>query len=157
MRKILFTHLLLGAFFLFNPATVTAQSLVLWLKSGERIKYALEEKPITTFEASNLVITSNNVSVTHPLHDVVKYTYELTTSDISIPQKQVVSMTQKGYDFTFEGLDASCMVYLLDASGVLLESSHVSDGISITMSLSSYPHGVYFIKTNNAIYKILKK
>ena len=52
------------------------QRLVVWQKSGQKVYINLTEEPETTFEGGNLVIRTSRTTVSYPLTNVLRYTYE---------------------------------------------------------------------------------
>ena len=58
---------------------INAQTLVVWQKNGKKAYYSLDERPKTTFTATDLVITTHLVTVNYPLSNVLRYTYETAT------------------------------------------------------------------------------
>lgn len=73
--------------------------LVVWKSDGSKIVYSLNEQPKTTFSSEGVVITTSTLSITYPLPQIVKYTYEGIASGIeSVTNGGGVLVSQDGYN-----------------------------------------------------------
>lgn len=135
-----------------------SQRLVVWLKSGEKIYYELEENPKTTFEGTDIVITTSNLSVNYPLKDVFRYTYELQVSGIENANKtKPVHISQKDNNLVFDNLKSGTQIQLFATDGKLLKSMAADGRQTIAISLDLYPSGVYIVKAGSVTYKMMKR
>lgn len=152
--KFAFLLLLFGSGCIVNAE---AQKLVVWMKSGEKVLYDLEEQPKTTFANAELTITTSSVSVSYPLSQVLRYTYDLSTSGIGNVDKGFLRISQKENDLIFENLkpNTSIMIYSLD--GVLMATEPTVDGNATRISLAGYPTGVYLVKAGEVTHKFVKR
>ena len=84
-----------------------SQRLVVWQKSGQKVYFDLTEEPETTFEDGNLVIRSSRTTVSYPLTNVLRYTYEGGTitdvGDVKMRPGEV-RFLQNAEQMAFDGL-----------------------------------------------------
>lgn len=154
-------HLLVFILLLLPFSMVIAEDadsrLVVWRTDGSKIVYSLSEQPKTTFTSEGVVITTNTVSVTYPLTQIVKYTYEDIASGIeSVTNDGRILVSQDGYNFKFSNLKENTLVQVYSVNGSLI-STHKSEGKQISISLRDHANGVYIIKVGDTSYKVIKK
>lgn len=154
-------HLLVFILLLLPFSMVIAEDadsrLVVWRTDGSKIVYSLSEQPKTTFTSEGVVITTNTVSVTYPLTQIVKYTYEGIASGIeSVTNDGRILVSQDGYNFKFSNLKENTLVQVYSVNGSLI-STHKSEGKQISISLRDHANGVYIIKVGDTSYKVIKK
>lgn len=131
--------------------------LVVWRSDGSKIVYSLSEHPKTTFTSEGVVITTNTVSITYPLPQIVKYTYECISSGIeSVTNEDEVLVSQDGYNFRFCNLKENTPVQVYSVNGSLI-SAQKNKGRHFTISLGDHANGVYIIKVGDTSYKVIKR
>lgn len=138
-------------------ANAQTQRLVVWMKNGERVLYDLEEQPKTTFTGAELVITTNSISTSYPLTQVLRYTYEQSANSVKSVKEGDVRILQRGDDLIFENLKADAVIKVYSLDGVLLDTNKAVGEKQTTVSLARYLTGVYLIKVGNVTYKMLKR
>ena len=84
-----------------GPTQVEFQRLVVWLNNGEKVFYDLEENPKTTFSGTGVMIETNTVTVNYSMEQVLKYTYEKTTTGIRDLKENEVRVSQNGNTITY--------------------------------------------------------
>ena len=135
-----------------------SQRLIVWMKSGEKVYYDLEEEPKTTFEGAEIVITTNTLQVYYPLSEILRYTYELNSSGIdNINKAKHIVISQKGGNMVIKNLRADTLIRIYATDGKLLKSMTADGSQNITIPLVSYPDGVYIVKVDNVVYKLMKR
>ena len=139
-------------------AFAQTQRLVVWQRDGEKVFFDLAERPKTTFEGTNMIISTSTMTVNYPLDRVLRFTYELKSSGIENANiSKSIRIAQNGNDLFLENLHQGTRIQFFSTDGRLL-SSNVSDGRkTIVISLSSYPSGVYIVKADDITYKIMKQ
>ena len=149
--------LILGIFFVMGNLYAESQNLVLWLNSGEKVSFDLEQTPVTTYANRQLTISTKTISVTYHLEQVWKYTYEGLSNDINTIEQESLSVKQEGNILTIAtmGKDPSVEVYAAD--GRPLNSLVISDGEQVVVDLSTAPAGVYLINADGQIYKFFRE
>ena len=154
-------HLLTGLLLLSSLATMADEPksrLVVWAKDGTKTYFFLSENPKTTFKGNNLVITSESMSLSYSLDQVLRYTYELVPTGIeSISQEKTVRISQRDDALTLENLKPGTTVSLYTVDGKLVMADAAGDSRSVTISLSDRPSGVYIVKANDVTYKMMKR
>ena len=50
-------------------------SLVVWMKNGTQAIYELQQRPLVTFEGTDVVITGDGIEAKFPIADLVRFTY----------------------------------------------------------------------------------
>lgn len=132
------------------------QNLVIWLRSGERIVYALDEEPVTRFTGTDLVLSTRNLTVDYPLSSLQRYTYELnatSVAEVDAGRRMVVS--KDGDVLSFSNLASGTDVSVYASDGSVLTSIK-ADGRT-TVNLGDYPAGVYVVKVKDVTYKLMKR
>jgi hypothetical protein len=154
MKKTILTLLLV----IMAMAEATAQTLVVTKTNGQTVEYDLDEKPVTTFEGTNLVITTSGAKITYALSEVRNYTYKDVVSGVEvIKQSSAVSVKQQGDNLSLSNLPEGTTVKVYAVNGTLL-STHVADGHKpICISVAAQPVGMYIVKVGDQSIKILKK
>lgn len=156
--KLIRRTIMLAAFFVSTTTYAQTQRLVVWHKDGQKTYYDLAENPKTTFSESDIVITTSSITISYPLDQVLRYTYDLQTSGIeNVNLTKPVRVLQNGNEIVFENLKTNANIQVFSTEGKLL-ATQVADGRrTITVSLASYPAGVYIVKANGATYKMMKR
>lgn len=137
----------------------TTQRLVVWQKSGEKVYFDLEEQPRTTFEGSQLVITTSKTTVFYQLENVLRYTYEGTMTAIDGPSLKPgeIRFLQGEDKMSFDGLPDGLDISVYSLDGKLLKTLKSHGGEQTVISLAGYPTGTYIVKVGDATYKFLKR
>ncbi len=133
-----------------------AQNLVIWMRSGERVVYALEEEPVTKFIGTDLVLSTRNLTVNYPLSALQRYTYELNATSVAgVDADRRVVVSKDGDVLSFSNLASGTDVSVYSSAGSLLTS--IKAGGRTVVSLGDYPAGVYVIKVKDVTYKLMKR
>ena len=155
-RKLLTVLLLLSS--IMAMADEPKSRLVVWAKDGTKTYFDLAESPKTTFRDNNLVITSESMTISYPLEQVLRYTYDLASTGIEgIGLEKTVLISQRGDALTLENLKPGTAVTLYTVDGKLVMAHAAGESRSVTISLSDRPSGVYIVKASNVTYKMLKR
>lgn len=143
---------------LLSNGFVFAQSmpyLVIWTRNNERILYALDEKPVTKFSGTELVLSTRNLTVNYPLSELLRYTYTLNSS--SIVEEEIdkhVDVSKNGGILSFSNLKIGTDIFIYSLDGSLLTSMKAKE--CTTVDLEGFPTGWYVIKVDNVTYKLMK-
>ena len=143
--------------------TVMAQSesarLVVWLRGGQKVYHDLADKPETRFNAGYLMLTTDKVSISYPLTDVLRYTFEGNIPVVSVPEIKPGELRfQQGSDeMRFDGLAAGTMLHVYSSDGKLIRSQKAATGQTAVISLKGQPAGLYMVKVGDATYKFMKR
>ena len=130
--------------------------MVLTLTDGTINRFALTDTPVVTYEGENLVVSIGEEQFTTTLSGISKLTFEQVSTGIS----EMVGESPKSA-FTpgqarFEGLKTHAIVSIYTIDGKMLSSMRANDEGTVSIDLSTLPHGFYIIRTPNQSYKIKK-
>ena len=140
-------------------AQTESARLVVWLKNGQKVYHDLADKPETRFNVGYLMLSTDKVSVTYPLTDVLRYTYEGNIPVVSVPDIKPGEMRfQQGADeMRFDGLAAGTVMEVYSSDGKLLRTQKAVQGQTAVVSLKGQPTGLYIVKIGDASYKFMKR
>lgn len=135
------------------------QKLVVWLKNGQKVEHALADKPETRFNEGYLMLSTSRVSISYPLTDVLRYTYEGNIPVVAVPSiKPGEIRFQQGADeMRFDGLAAGTVMEVYTSDGKLLRTLKAVQGQTAVVSLKGQPAGLYIVKIGDASYKFMKR
>lgn len=153
-------HKILLLFVITNCFTSFAQAqdlqLVVWLRSGEKVYFNLEEQPETTYADRALTISTATLSVTYPLEQVLKYTYEGINSGINALEGDI-AIKQEGDNVYFSNLKNGTRIDVFMANGHKVKSLKADGSKSTVVNLTDCNAGVYLIVMNGQTYKVVKE
>ena len=137
-----------------------SQRLVVWQKSGQKVYFDLTEEPETTFEDGNLVIRSSRTTVSYPLTNVLRYTYEGGTitdvGDVKMRPGEV-RFLQNAEQMAFDGLQDGTILEVYTLDGVKIKTVKAQGGQRTVVSLADQTAGTYVVKAGEATYKFMKR
>ena len=132
--------------------------LKVWKKDKTTVLYDLSDEPVTTFENGKLVIKTSSSTVEYPVKDILRYTYEGVRTGIdNITYDNSVLVKEEQDKLSFLNLKTGSEVYLFNANGRLLDVQRSNGTDAVSVSLSSRPQGVYFVKCGNETIKLMKR
>ena len=158
MKKILF---LLMALVL--PMVASAddetQRLVVWFTNGTKVTHELTDEPETRFNNGMLMLSTKKVSISYPIAQVLRYTYEGKTPLVNVPTVKPgeIRFSQGTDEMRFDGLAAGTVLELYSPDGKLLRTQTAASGQPAVVSVKGQPAGLYIVKVGDASYKFLKK
>ncbi|MBQ0073510.1 MAG: T9SS type A sorting domain-containing protein [Prevotella sp.] len=155
MKKILLTISLLFAIMMCK-ATDQSTHLTLWSKDGTKLSYALWDKPKIEFSSNQIFIKSETVDIYFPLSDFSHFTYENENlTDVKkVQDSNSFSISENC--LLFNNLPLNSVITIFSSDGIVMYNKKTNKN-SIFIPLSSFPQGVYFVKTNGINYKFMKK
>ena len=135
------------------------QRLVVWKTNGEKIYHELTDEPETRFNNGMLMLATKKVSISYPIAQVLRYTYEGRMPLVSVPtvKKGEVRFSQGTDEMRFEGLAGGTVLELYAPDGKLLRSQTAAEGQPAVVSVKGQPAGLYIVKVGDASYKFMKK
>jgi len=159
MKKLLFiimASLMIPAGLMADENT---QRLVVWLSNGQKVYHDLTDEPETRFSNGMLMISTAKVSISYPIAEVLRYTYEGTMTAISNPKiKPGEVVFRQGPDqIAFDGLAAGTKVLLYAPDGKLIRTQKATEDKTTVVSVKGLPGGVYVAKVGDSSYKFLKQ
>ena len=154
-RNILKPILAMLLLFICSSAAMS-QTLVVWQKDGNSVRYSLDAMPITTFTTEELIITTNTKTITYPLSNILRYTYEnVSTSIDGVTNQNGISISHNDNRIIVKGLKKgeSASIYRVDGSLIL---SKTTDGtLDVVFPLDALNYSVYIVKAKGVNYKVL--
>lgn len=150
--------LLLTALLLPLCAMATESTLVVELTSGETANYLLQEKPVLTFNGTQLTITTEAVQTSYERALVKKYYFIGDFTGVKEAAKNAVVYKQTDADhLEISGLSQSDRITVCDMAGRQCGSISHSGNTAI-VSLSGQQRGVYLIRVGKSqTIKFVKK
>lgn len=110
-------------------------------KSGGVVSYAFSEKPVVTYTADGIHLSTSKVEVDYPLSNLEKFTFGDGDAN---PVESIKA----------EGIAGDVQIYSL--GGTLVKTIKSCEGTT-TFFTGDLPSGVYVIKNGKTTYKIIKK
>lgn len=155
MKKIILAACCLSVF-----TSLSAQSnqpaLVLWHTDGSKTRIELNDKPNVTFLKDSMNVVATSVSFSYAVKDVPRFSYENVasgfTNNLSDASFRII-----GENVYFYGVTDKKNIALYSIDGKLQNIQ--LDGVSFgfVLHISQLPTGVYLLKVNNRITKIIKR
>lgn len=146
----------------FFSLTVAAQNkmthLVIMAKDGTKVTYAFEDIPKVTFTQSDVVITTKNLDVKHPLHDMDFICYEANDvtgiNDIMIENKPFRFVSDS---LIIPKLKSNSTVSIYNMGGSIVLQKTIQKEGDYAISLSNLETGIYIVTVNGLSQKIEKR
>ena len=124
------------------------QRMVVWLKGNQKVYHELSDKPETSFSDGLLWLKTDKVSVSYPLTDVLRYTFEGPMTAIDSPSVRLGELRfMEGKDaMAFDGLPEGTTLELYSLDGKKLSTVKALNGQRTVVSLANHPAGTYIVK-----------
>lgn len=153
-RFFLFVMMLFGTLSSFAE---DVNAMMLHLASGKQVICMLDEKPVVTFGADELILTTHMNKVSYQSTDVVKFTY-LRVDPTGVSQ---VGMAQNMFSFnentlSIAGAEPDTQISVYNVDGVLVASAMTNKKGAVTVTLPAQSGKVYVVKSSIANFKITK-
>lgn len=153
----LFTLLLLWL----TVAGAWAQNaIVVCQKDGTVAKFAFTEKPVVTYSAGELVMTTNKTSVQYPMNRLLKIYFDVAEVpdgiDVEVTQPEDVQFTFRDGVLVVSGGEAGAIVNLYRLDGVSAGQFRLDGNGTVTIPTGSLGKGVYIVKTKQVSFKFRK-
>lgn len=140
-----------------NAIAEEINALQLLMSSGKLVTYMLDEEPVITFEADELVMKTHMATVRYQANDVLKFNY------ISVEDAGIASLRSSGVSFAINGnvltatkLEPNSEVNVYSADGKLIATAKTDKSGNVTMSLPLKSGELCLISTTTANFKITK-
>ena len=154
----LFTLLLLWL----TAAGAWAQNtIVVCQNDGTMARFAFTEKPVVTYSAGELVMTTNKTSVQYPINLLRKIYFDV--DDTASGVEEVKDFQPKDVQFSFRDGDlvvsggkAGAVVNIYRLNGALVGQFRLDGNGSVTIPTGSLSKGLYIVKTKQVSFKFRK-
>ena len=132
--------------------------LVVWFKDGNSVAYNLNGTPKILFSNNSLVIQTDQVEVSHSLHNYSKFTFEneIPTNIVGINN-----------DYNQIGIINNCLVFpkqrvetkvcIYSFSGIKMEEGVIREEGSSFYPIANLPKGGYVVSVGKISYKLFVK
>ncbi len=157
MKKIIVFLIFVASVSIKVTAQISQTQLIVWAKDGTKVAYALTEKPKVTFTETDLVITSNGIEVNYSLENMLRFTYENSTTGITNLKTDETSFKLDGESLLFPSLETNSTVSIYAANGTLVFKQTIRQSGVYSFPLSNLNTGVYIVNVNGLTYKIMKR
>ncbi len=132
-------------------------TLDIWTKNGERITYYLSEHPVATYSGSDLVLKTDELTVSYPLTELHKFTFgsEATSIETTILPDGRMQLQQGMLCLT--RFRAGEMVSIYSIGGQNVMNATIGPDGTATLFIQSLATGIYVVKAGSVTHKIIKK
>lgn len=135
------------------------QGIIIDLATGESVEITLADNPKITYDGNNIKIVSETIDVQYTLSELSKVRMGDVDNSTDISN---VANTEGNIEFNrdflrFSGYDVNEEIKIFSISGTLMSTHKVSTYGTTTISLDSFPKGIYLISVKNETIKINKK
>ena len=148
--------LLLGA--LFISLCADAQSaLVVHQKTGEKVYYAMSEKPYFVYSDKGVTIKTKKASVEYSFSKIAKLTFDDMANGIDVVSVADANVNIGEESIVITGLSAKESVCVYGVNGSLVNAFKADANGTAILEASALPSGMLVVKSKNVSFKYLKK
>ena len=144
----------------FQVVVSASDAVTILQKDGKSFSYAFNEKPVVTFSANSLILTTAQVKVEYPISNIKKISFSDTQSDPETVVEAVNADPELEFDnytVNISGAKAGTLISLIGPDGKILNSYKTDSEGNVSFSIDELPDGLYIIASDNLTCKILKK
>lgn len=156
MKRILLFFVAIFSMFQFASAAEAGDNLIISTKDGQQVTYLLSTRPVVTFEGTDLVLKTTEVTVKYPLADIEDMTFDLASGIQPVKMDQNISFTIDANHIAANGLKNGEVLQVFSLDGKVLVNATASEDGQLSVSTEALPHGVYVVKAGKKSYKIMK-
>lgn len=134
------------------------KTIIVQTRDNATMEYVIDKDTKVRIERPNLVIETEGMVLTYELENMsqVRYGKKFIPTGIgNLPSVSSAPFKHTDDILFFEKLKDNTLISILSADGKTMQSRRYSGNAQI--SLRELATGVYFVKLNDATYKILKK
>lgn len=154
-KRLLFLFCSLG---ILTGLAQSKNDVVVWKKDGSSFICSLAEKPKITYASNYYTITTGDSKTEILFTDVWRVTfYDDMSSGIKSELATVPVISVNGENIEVKGATAGETVSLYSFSGKLLKQAKADASGNASLSISSFPKGIYIINSKLTSLKITKK
>ncbi|MBR4847797.1 MAG: T9SS type A sorting domain-containing protein [Bacteroidaceae bacterium] len=158
MKKLLLSLLL----FTFSALTFAQKKDVLgiFMKDGTSVYFLLAEKPLITFENSDVKVVSSTDEAVLVRSQVDRFEFVADVpTDVEDVQEKV---EREKFELTrnaihLSGLTPGCKVQLFSIGGQSILATAANENGAVTISIDSLPAGIYLVNYNEITIKFIKQ
>ena len=132
-------------------------SFVVWTHAGSTFSYALDAKPVVTYENEEIVVTTTTSSAVYQATEVAKFTLsDVATSVENVAQPQGM-VKNNGNVVTLRSFEPGTRVQVYSVNGIMIANELIGLDGNLEIRVSEYSSGIYVVKTKGITCKIVKK
>lgn len=133
-------------------------NLILSLKDGNEVEFALSDHPKITFSETEIWITCKGIEVSFDLDNFNYYWFYPTpnTGIIDLPSDESL-FSLEGESLLFPSLKANSTVTIYSTNGQLVFQKTVLQDGEYAFPISALQTGIYLINVNGSTYKFMKR
>lgn len=135
-------------------------AIVVCQNDGTMAKFAFTEKPVVTYSAGELVMTTNKTSVQYPMNRLLKIYFDVAEVpdgiDVEVTQPEDVQFAFRDGALVVSGGEAGAIVNLYRLDGVPAGQFRLDGNGSVTIPTGSLNKGLYIVKTKQVSFKFRK-
>ena len=135
-------------------------AIVVCQNDGTMAKFAFTEKPVVTYSAGELVMTTNKTSVQYPMNRLLKIYFDVAEVpdgiDVEVTQPEDVQFAFRDGALVVSGGEAGAIVNLYRLDGVSAGQFRLDGNGTVTIPTGSLSKGLYIVKTKQISFKFRK-
>lgn len=135
-------------------------AIVVCQNDGTMAKFAFTEKPVVTYSAGELVMTTNKTSVQYPMNRLLKIYFDVAEVpdgiDVEVTQPEDVQFAFRDGVLVVSGGEAGAIVNLYRLDGVSAGQFRLDGNGTVTIPTGSLSKGLYIVKTKQVSFKFRK-
>ena len=136
-------------------------AIAVWQSDGTVAKFAFTEKPVVTYSANELVMTTTKTSVRYPINRLQKVVFDVDENVNSV--EDVKSLPSGDVKFSFRdgslvvsGGKAGAVVNIYRLNGAVVGQFRLDGNGCITIPTSNLSGGMYIVNTKQMSFKFRK-
>ena len=135
-------------------------TIVVCQNDGTMARFALTEKPVVTYSAGELVMTTNKTSVQYPMNRLLKIYFDVAEVpdgiDVEVTQPEDVQFAFRDGALVVSGGEAGAIVNLYRLDGVSAGQFRLDGNGTVTIPTGSLSKGLYIVTTKHISFKFRK-
>ena len=135
-------------------------TIVVCQNDGTMARFAFTEKPVVTYSAGELVMTTNKTSVQYPINRLLKIYFDVAEVpdgiDVEVTQPEDVQFAFRDGALVVSGGEAGAIVNLYRLDGVSAGQFRLDGNGTVTIPTGTLSKGLYIVKTKQVSFKFRK-
>ncbi len=153
----------------FSNAIIAQNTLTIYQKDGQQFSYGFDEKPVIKYTEDDLILKTTNTEVIFPLTAIAKFNFNdnernnvkkrggnVVKSKIQNNNEKLTTAIQ-GQIVSLKGGEPESTIMVIGVDGKIWKQYKADVYGSASFSISDLRTGVYIIKTEKQVCKILKR
>ena len=133
--------------------------LTIYAKDGTKVSYTLKKQPSVRFTATEIIVASEETTIIYTTDKVGKFVYESFEEHLGLVN---LSNNEKIFRITddaivFPHLNKDSQVEMYTPEGKIVFHKNIPLAGEYMFPLTNVAKGVYLVKVNGLIYKVIRK